>query len=94
MFIDQGESLIFLLDGQAAPFKGLGSAPGRRDVVYGSDVQEIALYDMTLADLKRIAAATVVRYRVVGSSKNAEGSFSPANLATLRNFVSAAEANP
>ncbi|HEU0299195.1 MAG TPA: hypothetical protein VFR37_07065, partial [Longimicrobium sp.] len=60
LFIEGGESLVFLADGDRIALEGTGSRSARV-VVSGDQVREISVYSITPAQLRQIAEAQEVR---------------------------------
>lgn len=88
LFIEKGESLIFLLDGKRMALKGSGSA-GARDVLpYGgaASVLEIAAYKITPQQLYQLARAGKVRVKIVGSKRNLKSRLNEINQQRFRDF--------
>lgn len=86
VFIERGESLILLIDGQRVPVSGSGSL-AHREVHSGSMVEEAASYPVPASLLRQIAGAREVRVRIVGSRQNLDRHFTAENLARFREFV-------
>jgi len=88
-FIEDGESLIMLVEGQRIGFSGEGSINHRDtgrllNFVY---VEEMAFYDVSLEKLYEIANAKDVRLKVRGANRVKEGSFTSDNFSNLRQFL-------
>lgn len=86
LFIQEGESLILLVDGQRIGLKGDGSSR-HRNTVYGGVVSEQALYDINREDLIKISNANEVKVKIIGSQYFAERHFSQVNFENFKKFV-------
>lgn len=86
-FIEDGESLLFLVDGERVALSGDGSA-GHRDVA-GGNCFETAVYVTDAAFLHRLANAKEVEVRVSGSERNIDRKFSETNTKNFQEFVAA-----
>lgn len=74
LFIDSGESLVVLVDGERI---GLTSEEGSvrfRKVISGSIIQEIAFHRIDVLTLKKICAAKEVKIKLSGQSSYITGS--------------------
>lgn len=88
IFIDNGESLILLVDGERIGFYGEGSTKNRSTTTLSDTyVNEDAYYDVPLNQLQKIANAKTVRIQVVGSHGIKEGSLTQNNLFNIRRFL-------
>ena len=88
LFIDSGEKLILLVDGERMGFSGDGSE-GHRDVVRGYrmvGVKEKAWYDISLEQLKKITFAKDVKVKVEGRTYFFTRFFTKTNFDTFRRF--------
>ena len=86
MFIEDGPSLVFLIDGERVEVRGPGSR-GDRDVWEGGKVRETAMYQVSFALLERLAEGSEVKVRVVGSEFNMDREFTATNFERFRDFV-------
>jgi len=86
LFIERGESLILLVDGQRMGLVGDGSW-NHRNVGYGRMVSEKSWYNITLEDLQKIANAKEVKVKIIGSQYYAERCFTDANFKNLKRFI-------
>jgi hypothetical protein len=84
LFISDGESLIFLADGDHFGLTGSGSAASRE--VQPGAVDEVAYYAFTPELLKKLATAKKVRVRLVGSSHVWDGNLSAKNQKIFADF--------
>lgn len=89
-FIEQGESLILLIDGIRVGFSGEGSISHRTTghLLNNVFVEEMAFYDVSLDQLRAIASAKKVEVKVRGSNISRQGSFTADNFLNLRRFLS------
>ena len=85
LFIEEGESLIILVDGERMAFSGDGSWD-HRDVIYSS-IKEMAWYDLDYKDLVKIANATEVELKLSGSQYYTTERFTETNFRNFRLFV-------
>jgi len=85
IFINSGESLSLLLDGELLRL----TAPTnpRRDVLDGGRVREIATYLVSADILRQIATATEVKMKLSGSRYYVERTLTPENIQRLRGFI-------
>ncbi len=86
LFIQEGESLVMLVDGKRMGFSGEGSMK-YRTVVTGSIVNETAWYNVTLSELKAIAAGEEIKVKIIGSNPFLERKFTSKNKEVFRKFV-------
>lgn len=84
-FIPEGETLRLLVDGERVALSGTGSAGARE--VQSQNVQEVAVYPISVDTLRKIANANEVRVRLEGTRRNTERHFSEANFKNVREFV-------
>ena len=89
LFIKDGESLILKADDKIINLRGPGSL-SNREVLTGmaGGVRETAIYEISMDDLKTLAAAKAVQFRVYGDKGQITGVFSPGNMKDLAFFVS------
>ncbi len=80
-----GQTLTLLLDGQPMPITGSGSINTRE--MKGNFVDEMALYEVTKAQLQKIATAKKVQVRVKGNNGLIDREFGPKNYEKFRLFV-------
>lgn len=85
MFIEEGESLIFLLDGQPLPLSSRDGSSDKRDV-YGSKVYERAMYQVAPEQLRQIAKASTIKVRIKGSKFTIDAKPDASNFDLLRAF--------
>ena len=85
IFIEDGESLILLVDGKRMGFEGDGSW-NHRDIGGILGINERAWYDINLEQLRAIINAKEVRVKVVGSQYYVERIFSENNFKNFRDF--------
>lgn len=85
--IPPGETLVFIADGERIALSGPGWG-GAMHAVPGSIVGvELALYDITPDQLRKLAAADRVDLRLTGRDRVIENVFHGWNVARLRAFV-------
>ena len=89
-FIEKGESLKFVIDGERASLSGDGSS-GAREVT-SNNVSECAVYLTDFEFIEKLAAAEEVKVRVEGSRRNIERHFSKANKKNFQDFVAVCSA--
>jgi hypothetical protein len=85
LFIDEGNSLILLIDGESISFMGDGSISSRK-VIMGSIVEEFAYYETSTDMIKKIANAQEVRIKIKGKGKR-ERHFSKTNFDNFKKFA-------
>lgn len=83
LFIEEGESLILLVDGERMAFTGEGSS-GHRNV-FGGRVSEMAFYDITKEQLRKLAKANEIKVKIIGRYP-IRGIFTEQNIKNLRKF--------
>jgi len=77
IFIQRGASLVLKLDGsEMVQLTGNGSE-NAREVSPGANVTEVAYYALTPEKLRRIAAAKLVEFRIIGDRQSITGSWHP-----------------
>lgn len=87
--IQPGDSLTVIADGQATKFDGSGSLNRRR--TYRKDfVTETAIYEVSKADLQKLATAKQIKIQVKGNNGLVERDFTQENFENLRAFVTRA----
>ncbi len=88
IFIERGESLLVLADGELWKLSGDGSS-GNRDFTAGSHYER-AHYETDAATLHALARAKAVKMRIItGKGRNIEREVGPKQLAQFRRFVDA-----
>lgn len=85
IFIDEGETLVFLIDGQRFGLSSDGSL-GNRTVGSGGSVYEIAIYDTDMAFIGRIANAGEVKVQIQGQVFE-ERHFDKSNFEAFQSFI-------
>lgn len=78
IFIESGESLIMLIDGERVGFSGNGSIRNRE--VYPGHILEIAVYTVNLSDLEKIVNAKEVRIKLIGGKSFVERKLTQTNI--------------
>lgn len=92
LFIAQGESLVFLLDGKerlALSTKD-GSLQNRTtslEEIGGATVHEYALYQVTLKNIKQLAAANTADFAVYGERGRVERSMGQSQIEYYKEFL-------
>jgi uncharacterized beta-barrel protein YwiB (DUF1934 family) len=81
-----GQTLTLILDGQPMPIVGSGSL-NMRKTVKDNLVREVALYEVTRAQLQKIASAKRVQVKIRGNNGLIEREFGPSNYEKFRLFV-------
>lgn len=84
LFIQEGESLILLIDGVRYGFTLKGDVIRE---VFLSRTQETAIYSIEYEIIKKIAYAKEVKVKVVGEHNSAKAYFSEANFNNYRDFI-------
>ena len=85
IFVDPGETLILLIDGERVALSGEGSSEHRR--VNRGSVSESPRYDVEAGLLVRLAAADEVKVRLRGSEGSVTRQFGKANFKIFQEFV-------
>jgi hypothetical protein len=93
VFINEGESLVLMVDGKRIGLTGEGSLR-HRIVDRGGVVLETADYAVSLDQIKTIANAQNVTLRVYGSRSQQDRFFTPKNFAVFRDFVDRVQLSP
>lgn len=87
--IQPGETLTVIADGQPTKFDGSGSLNRRK--TYRKDfVTETAIYEVSKADLQKLAGAKQIKIQVKGNNGLVEREFTAENFENLKAFVSRA----
>lgn len=86
LFIERGESLILLVDGERMGFRGKGSWSHRDIGILHGTITEKAWYNVTPEQLKKIAYANSVKVKVVGSQHHIKRGFTKENFSNFRRF--------
>ncbi|MFC1627542.1 hypothetical protein ACFL3H_00340 [Gemmatimonadota bacterium] len=89
LFIEEGESLGLIIDGERVFLSGNGSNDTRevKSLMDYVAVQEEEYYTVSPDFIRRLATADSVRARIDGSSSFIERHFGPVNFANLQRFV-------
>lgn len=85
VFVEAGESLAFIVDGERIGLEGDGSSRMRETTRSG--IQERARYVTSPEVFRTVAEGDSVRYRVVGSRGAVEGRLSESNKENMRRFL-------
>ena len=80
-----GQSLHLNVDGKRMDFSGMGSVLPRKGP--NGTLFEVALYQVTAANLKAIASATKVEVTIQGRSRSVQRSFAKVNFDRFTEFV-------
>jgi hypothetical protein len=86
LLIEDGESLVLLVDGMRMGLSGEGSRTHRRMTDRGS-VQELAFYDVTPGQLEKIAGAKEISLRLFGERYYTERTIKARDLERLARWV-------
>jgi hypothetical protein len=86
LFIESGESLILLVDGERLALQGSGSE-GARNVWDDATISEYASYPVAPETLVRIAWATTLEYKLVGSKGDDSGKVPDLTQMNLRSWI-------
>jgi hypothetical protein len=86
IFINEGESLVLLMDGEKTVFSGSGSS-GDREVIYGGFVWEVALYPVTEKQIRKISNAKDITVKIIGSKGYVIRKFDETNFENFRHFI-------
>ncbi len=88
LYIENGESLILLVDGESLNLSGEGSLSHREVQNIGKVfVVEHAWYKISPENLKKIASASEVRIKLIGTNHFEKRHFSEKNLKKFKEFV-------
>jgi len=85
LFIQSGQSLIFLVNGTPMPLAGQGILTQRQ--VFRTGVTEMAIYQLTPTQVIQLSQASDVQMRLVGAHSYIERKLSEKNRADIKNFV-------
>lgn len=91
-FIERGESLIFLADGERIGLTGEGSWP-YREVGYAGHITEKAYYIVTPEQFRKIALAKNIQVRIIGSKSYFDLEFNESNIESFYKFYNEYVAN-
>jgi hypothetical protein len=89
LFVNEGETLVLLIDGSRYGFSGKGSGE-HRDVttgMQGAVIKESAWYDIDKNTLIKLADAKTVKMKIVGATRNITRELAPENIANYKKFV-------
>jgi len=86
IFIKDGESLMMLIDGAPLNLSGDGSLQ-HRNTIYGAGVEELAWYEISEENFRKIANAKEVQLKIKGSQYFTERKFSQANFNNFKKFI-------
>ena len=84
LFIDEGESLVMLIDGKRLGFSGKGSI-GHRNI-YNESIQEFAYYEITKPQFEQIIAGNKIELKLTGQKGYEEFFFTNGNKAAFKKF--------
>lgn len=91
-FVNSGESLIMMVDGERILFNSPAGSNGNRSSlggVYASlgvFVREEAHYPITVEQIKKLAYATEVKVAIYGSKQSVERHMSSEHIESIRNY--------
>jgi hypothetical protein len=86
LFIEKGESLVMLVDGERIGFTGEGSTQFR-SVVSGGLITEMAFYLTDAKTIRKIANAEEVKIKLVGRQKATTAKFRKSHIKAYKKFV-------
>jgi len=86
LFIEGGESLILLVDGERIGFKGDGSLQSR-NVGSSGWIDEKAVYDINPKILNQIANAKEVKVKIIGNQYYIECKFTEQSFQNFKKFI-------
>lgn len=86
LFIENGESLVLLVDGKRVGLTGDGSWNNRR-VLYGCSITEAAWYPITPEMIRMISNAKEVKVKLIGSNSFVQRYFTQTNFNNFKKFV-------
>ena len=90
LFIEEGESLIMLIDGKRLGFSGKGSIDHRNTYSSPSvSIQEIAYYDITKQEFEQIVNGDKIEIKLSGSKYFEEYYFTKGNKEAFKKFYDA-----
>jgi hypothetical protein len=87
LFIDEGESLVMLIDEKRLGFTGKGSSDHRN--IYGSSsvsIQEFAYYDITKQQFEQIITGNKIELKLTGQKGYEKFFFTNGNKAAFKKF--------
>jgi hypothetical protein len=84
VFINDGESLVLLIDGKRMGFKGDGSSMHRQ--VNENNLTEMAFYDATPAQIKKIGNAKEVKIKIIGDQYYYKAQLSDKAIKNIQRF--------
>lgn len=87
LMIPPGETLVFIADGERIALSGPGWGGGMQGARGSTVSVELALYQISPDDLRKLAAADRVDLRLTGRDRVIENVFHGWNVARLRAFV-------
>lgn len=87
MFIEGGESLVLLVDGEKFPLYSKKGSRGDRDVISGRNLKEVASYLANPDLLRKIASAKAVSLRLYGKKYALQRRFGPEHVEAFRKYV-------
>ena len=89
LFINEGEKLVLLVDGERVGFTGKGSF-SHREVLQGyasTAVKETALFGTTPEALVKIANAKSVKIKLIGTTRDIQRELSQEHITNFKKFV-------
>jgi len=89
VFIEEGETLRFIVDGERLSLAGAGSVGNREVLSSYATTWEAATYPTSREFLQGLATAKEVKVRLDGSRRQVERHFSDANFKNLIDFLEA-----
>jgi len=89
IFINEGETLVLLIDGTRYGFSGKGSIKHREVTtgIQGAVIKESAWYDASVDILQKLSNAKAVKMKIVGATRNVTRELSSENINNFKRFV-------
>ena len=86
MFIDEGESLIFLINGRRIGLKSTGYDPYHTEITSSGGVMEFAYYKVNKRFLKALFFANDIKVKIVGKKRTFKRKFTERFFTKYRRF--------
>jgi len=96
LFIQEGESLILLVDGESIKLFGTGSTDHRdvTSLLSSVRVNEQSMYPVTPELIKKISLASNVRLKIIGKNESITGEFTDQCFTNFKKFIEEAIETP